>query len=140
MQLDSDELFKKLRPDVLITFGGLIVSKKVKAFLRKHKPDHHWHIGGQTANNTFFCLKEHLKISVNRFFDEIYAQPIKTDSDYFLSWNKVKQGYMLKREVYLKKIPFLIFQPLDSCWVPCQIITCCNWQTALLLGIPNCLI
>ena len=109
MQLDSDELFKKLRPDVLITFGGLIVSKKVKAFLRKYKPDHHWHIGRQTANNTFFCLKEHLKISVNRFFDEIYAQPIKTESDYFLSWNKVKQGYMLKREAYLKKIPFSDF-------------------------------
>lgn len=109
MQLDSDELFKKLRPDVLITFGGLIVSKKVKAFLRKHKPDHHWHIGGQTANNTFFCLKEHLKISVNRFFDEMYAQPIKTESDYFLSWNKVKQGYMLKREAYLEKVPFSDF-------------------------------
>ncbi|WP_116772200.1 2-succinyl-5-enolpyruvyl-6-hydroxy-3-cyclohexene-1-carboxylic-acid synthase [Maribacter litoralis] len=113
MQFDNDALFEKLKPDVLITFGGLIVSKKVKAFLRNHKPNHHWHIGGHTANNTFFCLNEHLKMPVNRFFDEMYISPHKVNSDYFVNWNKVKQGYVLKRDAYLNKIPFSDFSAFD---------------------------
>ena len=31
-------------PDLLITFGGHIVSKRLKSFLRKYKPKEHWHI------------------------------------------------------------------------------------------------
>lgn len=114
MQLDNDALFEKLKPDVLITFGGLIVSKKVKAFLRNHKPNHHWHIGGQTAYNTFFCLNEHIQISVNRFFYEMYSLPHKANSDYFLNWNTVKQGYLVKRDAYLKTIPFSDFSAFDQ--------------------------
>lgn len=29
---NSEELFKKLQPEILLTFGGMIVSKKIKAF------------------------------------------------------------------------------------------------------------
>ena len=37
----TDEELKKLQPDILITFGGLIISKRIKTFLRKHPPKHH---------------------------------------------------------------------------------------------------
>ena len=36
--------FEALQPDLLLTFGGLIISKKIKAFLRKYQPKHHWHV------------------------------------------------------------------------------------------------
>src|SRR5690606_38564183 len=31
----SEEDFKTLQPDLLITFGGMVVSKRIKTFLRK---------------------------------------------------------------------------------------------------------
>jgi len=31
-------------PDLLITYGGHIVSKRLKQFLRKHPPREHWHV------------------------------------------------------------------------------------------------
>lgn len=34
----------KLVPDLLITYGGHIVSKRLKHFLRKHPPKEHWHV------------------------------------------------------------------------------------------------
>jgi len=34
----------QLQPDLLVTIGGAVVSKKIKAFLRTHKAKHHWHI------------------------------------------------------------------------------------------------
>ena len=40
----SDEDFKDFQPQILITFGGMVVSKRIKSFLRKYKPQEHWHI------------------------------------------------------------------------------------------------
>ena len=47
---------KNLQPEVLITFGGMIISKKIKQFLRKYQPKHHWNIDEKKATNTFFCF------------------------------------------------------------------------------------
>jgi len=41
---DHDKWFKKLQPELLLTFGGLVVSKKIKGFLRAYQPKHHWHV------------------------------------------------------------------------------------------------
>lgn len=43
MSLPDEEL-ANLVPDVLITFGNNVVSKKIKAFLRQHFTGEHWHI------------------------------------------------------------------------------------------------
>ena len=49
-----------LQPDLLITTGGMVVSKKIKFFLREHKAKHHFHLGETSANDTFFYLTAHL--------------------------------------------------------------------------------
>lgn len=36
--------FDSYRPDILLTLGGEIVSKKIKTLLRNNKPTQHWHI------------------------------------------------------------------------------------------------
>lgn len=42
----------KLVPDLLITYGGHIVSKRLKQLLRKHPPKEHWHVSldGEVAD------------------------------------------------------------------------------------------
>lgn len=40
----SEEEQVKLVPDLLITYGGHIVSKRLKQLLRKHPPKEHWHV------------------------------------------------------------------------------------------------
>jgi 2-succinyl-5-enolpyruvyl-6-hydroxy-3-cyclohexene-1-carboxylate synthase len=44
---------KSLRPDLLISFGGSVVSKNLKLFLREFPPVAHWHVvdNGTTADN-----------------------------------------------------------------------------------------
>lgn len=39
-----EETLNKMVPDLVITYGGHIVSKRLKTFLRKHPPREHWHI------------------------------------------------------------------------------------------------
>jgi len=103
----SEEEFEALQPDILLTIGGLIVSKKIKAFLRNHKPKHHWHIDEYKANDTFFSLEHFIKISPNQFFTSFFkevTQGIK--SDYHEFWTAVKNHRQKKHTIYLKDIPF----------------------------------
>ncbi len=104
-----DELFNLLQPDVLVTFGGLIVSKKIKAFIRKYKPKTHWHIDNKKAYNTFFCLSDHIKIEPDAFFSKILDSET-VNGDYQENWNGVRKEYERKREEYLSKIPFSDFK------------------------------
>ncbi|MGB5665920.1 MAG: 2-succinyl-5-enolpyruvyl-6-hydroxy-3-cyclohexene-1-carboxylic-acid synthase [Maribacter sp.] len=107
------EMFIALQPEVLLTFGGLIVSKKIKAFLRKYKPKHHWHVDEKRANNTFFSLSYHFKIGINAFFDQFLNATYKVESNYFEYWNTIKLAYGKKRIEYLQDIPFsdlLVFE------------------------------
>ena len=102
----KEEMFNKLKPDILLTFGGLIVSKKIKAFLRQHQPAAHWHVDNLKAYNTFFSLTRHFKVDPNRFFAEVLEESKILESNYFSYWNAIKLNYIKKREAYIGKIDF----------------------------------
>ena len=103
---EKEVLFATLQPEILITFGGLIVSKKIKAFLRTFKPKHHWHVGELGANDTFFSLSHHFKTNENSFFRELLQNSSSSKSSYKSFWANRKQQYKLKRAAYLEQIPF----------------------------------
>ena len=105
--------FIKLQPEILLTFGGMIVSKKIKAFLREFKPKEHWHIDPKKANDTFFCLTEHIKVSVNDFFKEFDQHISANSSDYRNYWQGIKEDRCHKHNDYLKQIPFSDFKAFD---------------------------
>ncbi len=100
------ELFQELRPELVISFGGLIVSKKIKAFLRLHRPAHHWHIDPKKAFNTFQALSKHIRLDPNTFFTDFFPKVSKVKSDYAASWYRAKKGFREQREHYLEKVPF----------------------------------
>ncbi len=62
---DSEDAYA---PDLLITFGGPIVSKKIKALLRRMSPDQHWHIDPSGIHlDTFQSLTEVISMDPERF-------------------------------------------------------------------------
>ena len=67
------EDFLEFQPDILVTFGGMIVSKRIKAFLRKYKPGNHWHIDELRAYDTFESLTKHFKVKPNLFFQSFFT-------------------------------------------------------------------
>ncbi|MEM9143718.1 MAG: thiamine pyrophosphate-binding protein, partial [Bacteroidota bacterium] len=100
----SEEHFRELRPEVLITFGGLIVSKKIKAFLREFKPLHHWHIDPLRAFDTFFVLSQHVRQHPGTFLSELPYHTTK--QPYGAHWSKIRQKLRTLREKYLEQVPF----------------------------------
>ena len=110
-----EEEFETLQPEILLTFGGLIVSKKIKVFLRAYSPQHHWHVDLLRANDTFFCLDKHIRLSPNRFFKAFLPKVTHyTKSDYKANWLSVWQKRRKMHEAYLKTIPFSDFSVFNS--------------------------
>lgn len=107
---NTKDLFEQLKPDLLITFGGLIVSKKIKAFLRSYQPTHHWHVHPYRAFDTFFCLTKHFKISSKTFISELMkVSTSPNNAGYKNFWISKKNQFQEKRNLYLKRIPFSDF-------------------------------
>lgn len=107
----SEDEFKALQPDILITFGGMIVSKKIKAFLRTYKPKQHWHIDEKKAYDTFFCLTKHIEVSPNQFFSAFLTRITHVaKSNYFDTWSLVRKHRSKKHLDYIKEIPFSDFK------------------------------
>ncbi|WP_412985509.1 2-succinyl-5-enolpyruvyl-6-hydroxy-3-cyclohexene-1-carboxylic-acid synthase [Pontimicrobium sp. IMCC45349] len=109
----NDQEFEALQPEILLTFGGLIVSKKIKAFLRKYQPKHHWHIDENRANDTFFCLEKHFKCTPNVFFENFFSDQ-SSSSNYRFDWSKVKAYRTLKHNEYVANIPYSDFTAFND--------------------------
>lgn len=110
----TEEEKKALQPEILLTFGGLVVSKKVKVFLRKYQPKYHWHIDEKTANDTYFCLTHHLDIAPNEFFKAFLPKITHyVKSSYNATWKTVKHHRLKKHAEYLKDIPFCDLKAFD---------------------------
>ncbi len=109
--LDEEEL-SELRPEVLITFGGMVVSKKIKQFLRRHRPDHHWHVDPHRALDTYHCLEQHIAVSAQLFFSQFFFLTQPVVSQYQVTWLDRKQRKKKKHKQYLEEVEysdFLVF-------------------------------
>ncbi|MDY8135669.1 2-succinyl-5-enolpyruvyl-6-hydroxy-3-cyclohexene-1-carboxylic-acid synthase [Aquimarina sp. 2201CG5-10] len=103
--LNNDE-FESLQPDILLTFGGMIVSKRIKAFLRKYQPQSHWYIDAKKAFDTYFCLTEHIKLKPDTFFKGFLPDTQLVESNYKESWLSVREQRRLKHQKYLDQSSF----------------------------------
>ena len=105
---------KALQPEILLTFGGLIVSKKIKTLLRKYQPKYHWHIDEKMANDTFFCLSNHIDVAPNQFFQAFLPKITHyVKSNYHLTWHAVKNQRLKKHADYLRTVPFSDLKAFD---------------------------
>lgn len=110
----DDNGFKKLQPDLLITFGGMVISKKIKAFLRNYQPQQHWHIDSKKAYDTYFCLNRHFKVSANYFLAHFLPLTRKVDSDYQSKWLTTRDYRDTLHKKYLAEMPWCDFKAFES--------------------------
>jgi 2-succinyl-5-enolpyruvyl-6-hydroxy-3-cyclohexene-1-carboxylate synthase len=106
--------FENFQPEILVTFGGMVVSKRIKAFLRKFKPKHHWHIDSLRAYDTFGALTQHFEMDPQLFFDHFIPLTKVVESDYSQQLIKIKSTRKLKHDVYLASVPFSDFTVFEK--------------------------
>ena len=109
----SEADFLNFQPDLLVTFGGMVVSKRIKQFLRKYKPQNHWHIDKIRAYDTFAALSKHIVQEPLVFFKAVLPEKASTESDYRDQMLSIKKYREEKHQEYLGKIPFSDFNAFD---------------------------
>ncbi|MEK6512314.1 2-succinyl-5-enolpyruvyl-6-hydroxy-3-cyclohexene-1-carboxylic-acid synthase [Myroides odoratimimus] len=103
----SEEDFLAFQPDLLITFGGMVISKRIKAFLRKYKPTQHWHIDTLRHYDTYNALNKAVLDTPENFFQTIKDNIERyTASNYYTWMQSIVTARLAKHEAYLKTIPF----------------------------------
>ena len=121
----SEEKLQKLAPEFLITFGGPVVSKNLKLFLRKYRPKVHWQIQSfSQCIDTFQSLTRIVPVSPDYFFENIAKripeETIKTgfeitvqDDSYRSFWMNQEIKAEQALQGFLTDIPHCEFSAMD---------------------------
>ncbi len=98
--------FLDFQPDLLITLGGFIVSKRIKQLLRTHKPLNHWHIDEFTKLDTYFALTHHIETNPSLFFSKFIDFSEKVSSTYQTKFTTKKEHLNTQHQHFMTDAPY----------------------------------
>lgn len=123
LELSKSHYDQQMAPEILLTFGGMVVSKKIKFFLRKYRPQLHWHTDVKKAYNTYYCLNHHFKLTPHLFLEALYNGADVKTNNFKSQVLEIYNNFKISGSEYLLKIPFsdlavfqFISQKLPSGW------------------------
>lgn len=80
------------RPGLLISFGGALVSKQIKTFLKNNPPQEHWYIGkGEVHIDTFRQLTALVQVEPSTFLEQFFESNQFVKNDYATQWQEKTQ-------------------------------------------------
>lgn len=110
----STEELAKFAPDLLITIGNQIISKKVKAFLRSHRPANHWHIDPTDLNlDTYKSLTQNIPMNPLDLFKQLKNEIKIGEGNYSKLWKEKELITENKHAEYLSQCPYSDLQVFE---------------------------
>lgn len=103
---ESDK--QNLRPDLVITFGGALISRLLKTFLREYPAKEHWSVGDcHTTVDCFRTLSRRIELEPAEFL-QMLTENIDPDpgSDYRQHWENKVANAIATHESYISGIPW----------------------------------
>ena len=118
--MDEKE-WEKYAPDLVITVGRNIISKKIKYLLRAVKPAYgHWHIGKENfAPDTFDSLTEHFPVDPEMFFSQLLYRIYDHEpgGEYKALWRQLAAYRQEKHDLFAERLPasdMLVYKTLSN--------------------------
>ena len=114
----SDKEKEDLRPDIVVTIGGALVSRMLKQYLRDYPPHRHWSVG----HSNYFCdcfrsLTDRIDISPASFFRQLNGALRKcrqcSISDYASQWQEKRVSAVSAAHRYIKDAPWSDLKAFD---------------------------
>ena len=115
LNLISEGEIEKFIPDLLITLGDAVVSKKIKTFLRKNKPKQHWKIGYAFPHmDTYQSVTHVFQMDTVSFFKQLLSEQSEIHSNNYGSLWRQKDYIAKDKSVeFLDKVEFSDLQVFD---------------------------
>lgn len=102
-----------LQPDILLTFGGMVVSKKIKQFLRQYRPKQHWHVDPLRHYDTYDCLTDRIYTDPQSFFTQLTATVQPVSSTYRDRAHELMHARDTKHNQLINEAVFSDFTAID---------------------------
>ena len=103
----TEEEIGDYEPQLILQIGGAIVSKKIKAFLRKAKVIHNWRLGFHLIHeDTFLSKTETLEIAPNKLLQALSDQEDTTNSNFANLWKTKDLLSLAQHQNFIEMAPF----------------------------------
>ena len=110
----SEKDIEELKPEILITIGGMIISKKIKTFLRSCNIQH-WHIGNEIeAPDTYQNLSSVFRVSPDMFFSQFFFLKQNKESNYRDKFLTIRDYKTNKHKNILSNLEFSDLKIYDT--------------------------
>ena len=114
----KEEEFDILRPQILLSVGGAVVSKKIKALLRNIRPANHWHVSDDPEEfhmDTYGALTLTIPVETKTFLRQLLDVRVFKESGFRGLWSAKSKNRQLLHEKYLAEAPYsdlLVFKQI----------------------------
>lgn len=112
----SDE-FRAQSPQLLITLGLSLISKQLKIFLRRHQPQHHWHIHqGSRLNDGLKQLTHWIPVPPAYLLSRLAREPhVPYDTTFRAFWQNKHEECSKRLHHFMQDTYFGEFQAIYHC-------------------------
>ena len=102
----SDNI-EDFQPDLIISFGGQFVSKPLKQFLRKNRPENHWHINiGNEHTDTYQSLTKTIGTDAETFISQLLPLVKSKNTNFLNRWKEKEQQVKKQRDEFISQTDF----------------------------------
>ncbi|MCG8575060.1 MAG: 2-succinyl-5-enolpyruvyl-6-hydroxy-3-cyclohexene-1-carboxylic-acid synthase [Flavobacteriales bacterium] len=112
--ISPDEI-EDFKPDLLISLGGAVISKRIKKFFRENKPKINWRVGEfNIEEDTYQSLTHSFKVSQKTFFDHLLTIEDQSLSNFGSKWKQRDFEAGENHEEYVAQSNFSDLKAFDS--------------------------
>lgn len=105
---------EKVQADLVITIGGPVVSKKIKALILNNKPQYNWCVTLDTAKDTFRALTHYLKTEPNQLFKALSSEESVNEESFQNTWIQSNRDLKNKHSDYVKQCEWSDLKVFDG--------------------------
>lgn len=128
----NEKVLKELEPDMIISFGGPVLSKSMKLWLKKQKPKNHFRIQQQEdLVNTYGNVTDFIKgdfVETLNVLNEVTNKFEEAKSNYQKQWETLEEKALISIKKFIDKAGFSELQATN--YILQNLPHACNLQIA----------
>ena len=114
ISLINENNVKVFVPELTVTIGNSVISKKIKQLFRVNKPIEHWSVSNPRKEDVFITNHKNIEGKAVDFFSSL-IQKIKDNSktNFKESWNKIQNTSTKNHQSFIENVPFSDLKAFD---------------------------
>ena len=118
-------------PDLLITIGGEVISKRIKSLLRKFRPQNHWNVHPYNYHmDTYQSLTHAIPMDAVAFFEQIMPHLQSLKKNYSALWQALSTQRKQRHDLYAKDCAYSDFSVFKAIYLHIPSDTCVHFANS----------